>query len=170
MLANDVQRALSSGQTKLDSLRQIQKLGEAEAERKRRFEIRDHQLAVTDAFPVFVRRFVKFDYSPDAPNGFTRGASSEQIHIEIPELAPIRVSLCLQVDDKWVVGNSGSYYVVPSITGSEFVGVEWDYRNYCANTSDLELALAHAYELGAKFKDLNAAYQSKQAIYEEVDD
>lgn len=170
MLASDVQNALTHGQSKLDKIRQMKNAEEAERLWKRKFETRERQLAVLDAFPVFVRRFIKFSYSPDRPDNAPIGARYEEVSIEIPELAPIRVELSMQNDGKWAVGNGAQHYIVPSFYGNPQIGADWDYHHGTANISDLELALAYAYERGLEFKKLDEEFKSRKVTYEDIDE
>lgn len=163
-----MRQALNRGQTKLDAMRQEQTTAAERRIAEARERVRQRQLAILEAFPVYIRRFVKFEYTVDNPTAAPSGIY-EQVMIQVPELAPIKVFLINS--NGWTIGVSGDSFRVPTVMGNEQLGVEWDFRRYFS-TEDLDVALAMAHERGIQYRSMEAAFKKKQAPepkYEEVD-
>jgi len=164
-----MRQALNRGQTKLETLRQLQTSAAEHRLAEAREKVRQRQLAVLEAFPVFIRRYVKFDYSMDNPT-LAPGGNQELVVIQVPELAPVQVFLQLVLSN-WEIGSSGYCFRVPAVHGDEIVGPEWEFRQFFA-TDDLDVALAVAHERGIKYRLIEATFKKNKAPepeYEDVD-
>lgn len=165
-----MRQALNRGQTKLETMRQVQTSAAERRLAEARENVRQRQRAVLEAFPAYIRRFVRFGYSVDDPSNAPSGIL-EEVTIQVPELAPVQVFLELNADKSWSIGSSGNIYRVPTVSGTKYVGAEWEFRQFFA-TDDLDVALAMAHERGIQYRSLDTAFKKNQAPepqYEDVD-